>query len=361
MARRSRDRDRGRSQSGFVYRRRGEDSVRKRSSEVTGGGFDSYIKDTVELYKPKVGDCLIRILPPPNAAPPQWMSKWGDTYEHYGIDIYVHYGIGPDNSAYACASMIGEDCAICDERASATKQGEPEEYIASLKPTRRVLFYLIDRDNEKTGPQAWAAPWTIDRDIVALMRDKRTGEVLYIDDPEDGYDVEFERKGSGLKTEYVGMRISRNPSPLGEDSWLEYIEENPLSDIVKFYDYDHVKAILEGKKPSRSNGRSRRDDEDEEESRRARSREDGQDEEDQVELTYEAVKSMSFRELSRLIRDEDLDINPVDFETDEELADEICIELELKPKKQRERSRSREETEPSRSRARARLREERDD
>src|SRR5487761_2598770 len=187
--------------SGYRYQSRSPDAMKKRGDQG-GTDFDTYIKDIVNMFKPNDGDNIIRALPP----------TW-DNPEHYGLDIYVHYGVGPDNQAYLCLEkMLKKPCPVCEEMHRASKTGD-EDYAKKLKPNKRVLFYLVDRNNEKDGVQAWASPWTIDRDICKISVDKRSGEVLELDNPEDGYDIEFERKGKGERTEYIGLAIARRSSP----------------------------------------------------------------------------------------------------------------------------------------------------
>ncbi len=223
----------------FQYKDRGKEAVQERANQQ-GGMYDSYTRDGIPTLSLKEGNHLIRILPP----------TWEDA-RHFGIDIYVHYGVGADNNTYLCLDkMKGEKCPICEEYDRA-KRGRDEEYANSLKPSKRVLVYVIDRDNEKEGPQLWPMSWTIDRQIAALCTDARSGEVLVIDHPEKGYDVEFNRKGTGIKTKYEGMKVARNPSYLAqdtrdEDDWLDFVTKNPLPDVLVYRDYDYLAKMLSG-------------------------------------------------------------------------------------------------------------------
>jgi hypothetical protein len=114
--------------------------------------------------------------------------------------------------------------------------------------------WIIDRNNEKDGPKFWDMSWTMDKDIASLSINKRTGEALLIDDPENGYDFEFVREGKGLNTRYIGKQISRQSSPISDDErqqevWLEFITENPIPDVLNFYSYDYIAKIFTGRKP----------------------------------------------------------------------------------------------------------------
>ena len=207
------DDDRGGRRGGgrsYSYETRSPDQARKRS-EQGGNDFDKILVDTVKMWKPNDGPNTIRLLPP------TWKKP-----EHYGYDIFVHYGVGPDRQSYLCLhKMKGEPCPICEERTEAQRHGD-EKYAKELEPKKRVLVYLVDRDHEKDGVQAWAMPWTVDRDTVKISTDRRSGEVLPIDHPEEGYDVLFEKKGAKDRTEYLGNAIDRRDSPLGKQDWLDF-------------------------------------------------------------------------------------------------------------------------------------------
>lgn len=320
-----RDEGRGRSSGGFKYQRRDPDSVKKRGDQG-GGDYDKFLEDSVKMYKPHDGDNIIRILPP------TWEGA-----EHFGLDIYVHYGIGADSQSYLCADkMKAEQCPICDERARAVKDGD-QEYADKLKPVKRVLVYLIDRNEEKEGVIAWSMPWTIDRDLCKLVVDKRSGEVLPIDDPENGYDIEFERKGKGDRTQYIGLSIARRDSDLGNTKWLQFIQENPLPTVLHYYDYDHIVKAFGGKVEGfEDRGNPRKTDLDREqdaglrevETRGNRDRSRNKD----SELSWDSIHEMTFDELCSIIDGERLKIIPDESKNDEELADWICEDMNIQQK-----------------------------
>ena len=218
----------------FQYKPRTTEQLNKRASQ-SGGLRDSPIKEEYQFFSPK-GNMKLRILPP----------TWSSEPDHWGFDAYIHYQIGPDNAAYLCLNkMKSEDCPICQERLKAEKEGEAD-YAKALAPTKRVLVWIIDRNNEDAGPLIWSMPWTVDRDICKLSIDD-SGEIVYIDDPDNGYDVLLSREGEGQKTKYNGIQIARRSSPLGKDTWLEYVIQNPLSECLHYYDAQYIKSIFIGK------------------------------------------------------------------------------------------------------------------
>jgi hypothetical protein len=381
-SRRSRDDDgeeRGSSRSSYRYERRDSDSVRQRS-QMGNNDFDKILKSGIKMFKPADGDNCIRIVPP------TWKKA-----EHYGLDIYVHYGVGADRGTYLCLHKHkGEPDPIHEayleaknEYSEDEKNEDLKKLVKELEAKRRVLVYLIDRDRPKEGIMAWAMPWTLDRDIVQVMQDKRTGEVLPIDDPEEGYDVQFTKKGSKNLTEYTGVAIARRSSPLDNDKALEFAQENPLPDQLQFFDYDHIAKAFGGKgKQSNSRRRDDDDDADDRPSRSrahddddrgsSRSRDDdpprrSRDDDDRPsrrgkddEPTWASIHDMTKSELEDLIEEKDLDIKPKDAKNVEDLADWVCEELKIKEPKKESRERSRDDDEGSDRLAEMRKRRERD-
>jgi hypothetical protein len=184
----------------FQYKKRDAGAWEKRASQQ-GGDYQGFIVDEAKVYTPKKGDNFVRILPPTF-----------ENADHYGIDVWVHYGIGPDRASAICLQkMKNMPCPLCEARARAERGGD-EDLAGELKPSRRVMVYMLDRKDEAAGPQVWSMPWTLDREVCKISRDKRTGQVYAIDDPNEGYDLSFEREGEGMMVKYAGIQLSRRPS-----------------------------------------------------------------------------------------------------------------------------------------------------
>ena len=226
----------------FKYQERSREALQKRS-EQRATKFDSPYKDGIQLYKAVDGENAIRILPP----------TW-DNAEHYGMDVYYHYGIGEDQQTYICPAKMNEgDCPICIEaKTIKPKTKEDEELLRQLKPGKRVLVWVVDRNNEEAGPMLYPMPWTMDKDISAASIDSRTGEILHVDSPDNGFDIFFSKQGTGITTKYNGIRIDRRESPLHSDAsvvgeWLEYISDNPINSIYQVYSFETIDRAFSGK------------------------------------------------------------------------------------------------------------------
>jgi len=304
----------------FQYKKRSFDTARKRT-EQSSGTRDNYILEDIPLYKPTEGENLLRILPP----------TWKEP-THYGYDIYVHYNVGPDSAAYLCLEKMKEQpCPICEARSLADHEGD-KEYAKKLKPTKRVLFYLVDRDKEKEGLKAWASPWTVDKEVMIQATDSRTREFFPVDDPDDGFDVKITRTGIGEQTKY-SVTIARRPSSIDlDDSTWDTLENHPVPEVLVYYDYDHINQIFEGKAPESSD-----------------SQKDNNDPLPDLDITYDEVQALNGGALDALCDEAKLKLDPGSFDTDQDLADAICDELGLqKPKVTRGRRKTEPEPEADR-------------
>lgn len=323
--------------SNFKYRggSRTVESVRTKSQQ-SGGIYDSFLKPGVTVFKPHDGENNIRIMPA------SWddVETWG---EFWNLDIHVHYGVGPDNAAYLCLEkMKGERCPVCEARAEAEDDDERD----SFRTSRRALAYLIDRDSEKTGPQLWAMPNSVFTEINDRSIDKKHNTPILIDEPEEGYDLSFSKSGKDLRTKYTAMEVMRDPSPLHDDPklmkrWLTFIQENPLPDMLMFYDAAHIEKVLLGKSRAKraQEDDDRSDTEREEEARLARRSRRTQDEDEQEERPR--------RRPSRETSDDEQEERPRRRATSSEDEEE-----ETRPsRRNRSSSEEEEETRPRRSRA----------
>jgi hypothetical protein len=224
----------------FQYQKRDPNVVKERANQ-RGGDFDSMFKSGVKMFKPRDGKNMIRILPP----------TW-DGNDHYGYEIWCNYGIGVDDQSYLSLSkMKNEKDPLAEARKLAERKGD-HKLADSLTPKKRVLMYIIDRNNEEEGPQLWSAPWTVDKDFCNISYDEDTREVIMVDDPEEGCDIRFYKEGTGKTTKYdaAKMRLMK-PSRLHEDEglmdeWLAHVQANPLPNCLNFYDYDHIASVYEG-------------------------------------------------------------------------------------------------------------------
>lgn len=303
----------------FKFKKRDAKSAQRR---LTGEVQDPYIKSDVRLFRPADGPNHLRMMPP----------TWDDA-DHYGIDIYVHYGLGPDNRlAYLCPQrMKMEPCPICEERAKADDEGD-EEYARSLFPTRRVLAYVVDTKKTEDGVKAWPMPYKkVDQAIVLQSTDPETQEYFPVDDPEDGFNIVVTKQGSGLTTDY-SVSIARHATAFKFTSAIEeFIVENPLPASLNFYDYDHIAKAFGGGSRGRSSSTSHSKPQTEEKPQQERKKAPTID----VPESYKELSELESEDLDKLAAEHtDLDLSV--FSSDQEVIDALAEELEIqKPKRAR--------------------------
>lgn len=256
--------------SRFVYTPPTDEQVKRRGTQ-TGGGFEGILPGDVTMYKMKSGENCIRILPP----------TW-DGHDHCGLEVYVHSFIGPNNGTYLCLSKMKKGhCPICAASEDAKRSGDSDEAYA-LQAKKRVLFWVIDRDNEDQGPIVLDAGWQMDRDIFALCVKKRSGKVLLIDHPDTGHDVTFKRQGEGVKTRYFAYQIESEAAPIFEDEEeqdkvLEYITERPLPSLLVYKDAEYLEKMLSGTASSSDDDEDDDDEDDDDEDEKPKSKKKGAD------------------------------------------------------------------------------------
>lgn len=272
----------------FRYERRDPKLIETRANQSLSR-FAQLIPDKYPKFKVKEKLNTLRILPP------TWEGN-----DHYAYNVLIHYGVGPDNSSFFCLKMLKKPCAICDERVSLVRQGEAN-LAKRIRPQERRLCWVIDRDKESEGPQVWNYGKSLDQEFSGLALDPDTKDVLYIDDPDEGYDISFRCTNAGKVTaEYTAKRILPRPKPLSDnpkrqDEWLDYVQRYPVPTLLTFYSYKEMLDALGSSSGSSEEEdvdlgpirrRSLRDEEPEERTRdedEIYDQETGEVEEDQVE------------------------------------------------------------------------------
>src|ERR1017187_5349515 len=127
-------------QSGFVYTPRDPDEIKKRSERSTGR-FDTGFKDGFDLFRPKGGTSVVRILPP------TWMEGAG----HYAFEVWVHKWIGADGGTFMCPrKMINKPCPICESCKLAKDEGDSDEEKA-LRVSEMDVCWVLSRDDENNS------------------------------------------------------------------------------------------------------------------------------------------------------------------------------------------------------------------
>lgn len=251
----------------FVYRgkNRTADDIAKKAKEGSRD-YDGIFMPGLPVFKPKEGENCIRVLPSADEDHPDW-----------DLVVHSHYNVGADNARYLCLSkMQDKDCPVCDELPSFD-----EEEQDALRAQKGAICWIIDRDNEKAGPQLWPIPFTkVRNEIYERSVDKKSRVPILVDDPEEGFDIVFMRKGTDQRTQYTGVEVLRESSPLHDnpkiqERWLAYVTEHPLVECLNYYEAAYIKKVLFGKAAKKAD---EEDDEAPSTRRRLKREEDEEDE-----------------------------------------------------------------------------------
>ena len=225
--------------STFQYQARDEASWSRRANQ-SSNTYIGVIKDEFNVFTAKKDENAIRILPP----------TWEKAL-HYGYDIWVHFGVGPERGTVLClAKMKHQQCPVCEFQIKAEAEGR--EDAGDYKPTRRVMVWLVDMkaENKDDNPMVWTMPWTVDRDISKICKDRETGQLYQIDHPVSGRTVYFDRSGEKETTKYVGFQLAQRESAV-EEAYLNVVFTNPLPTVLIWRTYDEIKLIFEGDVPQK--------------------------------------------------------------------------------------------------------------
>jgi|PlaIllAssembly_1097288.scaffolds.fasta_scaffold00376_9 hypothetical protein len=328
----------------FEYKSKSADQIRKRASQY-GGTRMWYLKDEYPGFTPVAGSNTVRYMP-----------SFEEDAEHWGLDVWVHFNVGTDKSAYICFDEIrkhvpllaqllpkGVKCPGCIERKRAQAEGELE-YEEALAPKKRVITWVVNRDKEKEGPKLWSQPFSVDRDVCKICVDKKTQDVYELDNPYDGYDLTFDREGTDQKTKYTAYTIARHSTPLSDNDklmteWLQFVKDNPLSGCVVIPSVEEFEADLKGVRvktedaPVERGKKKAPEPEPEPEEEEEETPEETQQEEAEEEITWEFVQKAGRDFLEEKAEELGFDEESIKEADEADLREAICDSLKLEPPK----------------------------
>lgn len=166
------------------------------------------------------------------------------------LDFYVHRKVGVNEDSYVClARTFGKKCPICDEQAEIRKQDDyDEKYVKSLNPTRRVLYNIVVRDNDKEerkGIQLFeVSHWLFEKELAELSKKPRGGGFITYSDPDDGKTLCFRKKGNGpTNTEYKAFQFFDRNEPISDEILDTALS---LDELIHLPTYEEVKNAFFG-------------------------------------------------------------------------------------------------------------------
>lgn len=283
----------------------------------------SFISPEVKLFKAKAGKSIIRIMD----------ATWPSA-THYGYPVILHWGLGPNKATVLCLRMKNQMCPACEDVEKARRNND-QEYVDDYVGKTRIYIFVIDRENENAGPLLFGIPRTLNTDLAAAAEDETTKEILFIDDPNEGYDVVLTRvnPGGNVKRTKYSPKLARQSSKLSNDpetakTWLKFVADHPIPSLFKFETAERISELMAGNIASPEEEELTSEIKptnllpEEDESNVNNSSND-------VELTEESVTKMKRKELMELILDRKLSIDPDDFDSTQDLAEAVAMELQL--------------------------------
>jgi len=218
------------------------EAMKDRKENGSSGNRDFIFKEKVPNFQSKDGENIIRLLP----------ATWDNAYFPW-YEAQIHYQIGANNGQFLCLTrMLNKPCPICEEAKKLADRGESEEVVKLCYPQQRAIAWLIDRQEPAKGPQIWIMPYKkVAHEILTISFKRSSGEPVFVDDVQEGWDILFNKSGKLIKTQYSSVRKDDEPSILHQDQetaekWLNLITTKSIPALLNFKSYDHIKSALYG-------------------------------------------------------------------------------------------------------------------
>jgi hypothetical protein len=223
------------------------DDAHKRSYDSKDAGaykdiFDrsQCTKYNVSFFKPAATEHLIDILPylAGKNAPFVQGAKTLEGSPAYLVDVYVHRGVGVNEDQYICmARSYNKPCYICEQRNNTDLSTEE---IEALRPKRRTVYAIWDRDAEGKGVQVWeVAHWYMEKKLQARAKRPRGGGYVNYSHPKRGKSISFSITAKGEFKEYDGHDFVDRDDEIPEEI-LEKVP--PLDELLHLPSYEEVKV-----------------------------------------------------------------------------------------------------------------------
>ena len=234
---------RGRAQVPRMNRDRMKQSA---ADNAKSSGSSSLFDLPFEYWAPEKGSQLVRILPYVVTDPyhPDRVPA-GELW--YRRPMKVHWGVGPDEKARLCPTMIGQRCPICEYAVEHRKAGDlSEDELKDLKPKDRDLFLICDPANPDEL-KTWEISFHIFTKMLNREINEEPDERAGFADLVDGLDlkVRFYEKSMGTVKFLDCDRIDFLPRKSDPDPGI--LESIPaLDDALVILSYKELEAEFFG-------------------------------------------------------------------------------------------------------------------
>lgn len=171
----------------------------------------------------------------------------------YNLDYFVHRMVGLNRDDVVCLkSNYGMNCPICQISDKMREDGNKDEY-QRLKPTRRVLYNIIDMNNIDAGLQVFDVSYFLfEKELISASRSfNEDGTIVNFADPIEGAVIKFRAEKEKFGVNGKDYFVYKNFSFMQRNESLpdELIEQAISFDkYLEIYSSDEIIDILDGVK-----------------------------------------------------------------------------------------------------------------
>lgn len=165
----------------------------------------------------------------------------------YVVNMLVHVNVGPEDRWRLCRKMLGSTatCPICETRTQMTKDGAPDEDIKALKPKKRTVFNVIDKENPDKGVQVWEISYFNFMELLLEEIDyDNVDEGFFLDVDGSTLNLRFKEASMGSNKYLKASRIdAEERKDYGEDVYKKTVD---LVSALKILSYEELHAEFHG-------------------------------------------------------------------------------------------------------------------
>lgn len=238
----------------------GKVSAGKEQTERQGGGGCLSL-DGKKFWRPKKGMNTFDIIPyevsignhPIGIEP-------GELFQQ--LKYKVHYEIGAENKQIVCPTTVGKKCPICEHRAALYKDPNADkDELQKLKPKDRIVFNIIDLDDEDEGIQIFDYSPHLFAGALYEELDATEGEFNNLFDLDSGFTIKarFAEKKLGSNKFLECTRVDfEERQPYGDDQVADCLD---LDKALVILSYDEINKIFMDLDEEPTSGKADDDDE----------------------------------------------------------------------------------------------------
>lgn len=203
------------------------DAAEQEDDDLSKAGSSGYLKL-------EVGDNYVRILPPPVGR----KSPFFTAFQHF-LELPGY----PSPIIFNCPRMMARQfCPACakSDKLRASQSKKDQDAARDFWAARRIFVNVIDRNDEDAGPKILGIGKTVHEALVKIRKDDpEEGDFTH---PETGFDINIQRRGTGLKDTKYKVIPARRSTPLGNLDWIS--QQSDLTAKLEVPTLDDIKSMF---------------------------------------------------------------------------------------------------------------------